>query len=86
MHTAANAAQHVAASHPRSLPGQPARKSASGSSTTGKAFESAPAVSVSVDIAGSRRIISSVATTPAMASTSLWPLDANSTTTSGFQA
>ena len=60
--------------------------SASGSSTAGNALASAPAVSVSVDIAGARLIIMSVATTPAMARASLWPLVANSTTTSGFQA
>src|SRR5580692_2419906 len=86
VHTAANKAQPPAASHPRNLRGHPARTSANGNRVTGKALANAPAVSVSVDIAGKRRIINSVATIAAMASASLWPLEANSTTTSGFQA
>jgi hypothetical protein len=42
--------------------------------------------SAGVDIAGTRLIIINVATTPAMARASLWPLEAFSTTPSGFQA
>src|ERR1700674_1903994 len=85
-HAAVRAAQPPAASHPRSFLGQPARQNAMGSNTAGNALASAPAVSESVDNAGARLIIMSVATTPAMARASLWPLEANSTTTSGFQA
>ena len=67
-------ASSPAAIHPRDFPRQPARHFAGGSCIAGKALASPRAVSESVDIAGTRLIIICVATAPALARASLWPL------------